>query len=63
MFIECINNWHIFSWKPRWAEIVKIVNRTSAWMMVWRIYILNELNGKLEDEDEKERGPEALEWV
>jgi len=32
-------------------------------MMVWSIYTLNELNGKLEEEDEKERSPEASEWV
>jgi len=32
-------------------------------MMVWSIYALNELNGKLEEEEEKERSPEASEWV
>jgi len=31
--------------------------------MVWSIYALNELNGKLEEEEEKERNPEASEWV
>ena len=31
--------------------------------MVKSIYILNELNGKLEYEEEKERIKEALEWV
>jgi hypothetical protein len=31
--------------------------------MVRIIYILNESNGKLEDEDEKEHIPEISEWI
>ena len=32
-------------------------------MMIWNIYTLNELKGKLEEDEEKERNPEASEWV
>ena len=32
-------------------------------MMVWSVYALNELNGKLEEEKEKECNLEASEWV
>ena len=46
-----------------WVEFVNIFYCTSLWMMVWRIYILNELNGKLEYEYEKERSLEASDWV
>ena len=31
--------------------------------MAWSVYALNELNGKLEEEEEKERSLEASEWV
>ena len=31
--------------------------------MVRSIFILNELNGKLEDEEDKERNLEASKWV
>ena len=32
-------------------------------MMVWSFYALNELNGKIEEEEEKERSLEASKWV
>ena len=49
--------------KPRQDEFVNIVNSTCTSMMVISSCSVNELNCKLEDEDEKEHIPEASEWV